>query len=690
MEITPQTLLVIALLGTPALTSLICIPLRGDRAIRAVTAVNVVGALLLMLLGSSVALLLFTGPARYELFDLIYLDSLSGWLIAITSILGGMAALYSVGYMRHEVEHGAIPAAQMHWYYFWFHQALFTMLLALSFNNLGLQWASIEGTTLTTAFLVGFYQKKGSLEAAWKYVILCTVGLTLALLGVLLAYASAVGALGEASDALNWTVLRDSAGRLDPGLIRLAFVFALVGFGTKAGLAPMHTWLPDAHSQAPTPVSALLSGVLLNCALYGILRYHILASDVLGPGFSSSLLIGFGLFSIAVAVPFILVQRDLKRLLAYSSVEHIGIIVLAVGIGGPLGLFGAMLHMLNHSLAKVLLFFTAGNVGQRYGTLQMLRIRGVAQSAPLVSTLLLLGGFAIAGAPPFNIFVSEFSILSAGFAQQLGWVSVLFLVLIALVFAGMLFHLGRMVLGEPWRARRQKVRSTDGHIDSHDLSRSHDIQQEHSRHSRHSRHARVPVGGRAAIEQHGAGATTVVPNRTSRTATVSPPAALAATASSAGLTVSVADTTAGGERGGERGMIATTLAASPAGEQGEWTTGVAEKPKTPTPLNSTGGTSGLNVQDAEDTKDTGDRAPAQNIRDIRDTGAQSTLIMQPQSYGEHDSGHDSEVLRPSRPLRVELALPLLLAIPVVILGLYVPPPLVDVLSQLAAILQGRR
>jgi hydrogenase-4 component F len=258
-----------------------------------------------------------------------------------------------------------------------------------------------------------------------------------------------VGVLGEASDALNWTVLRAAAPRLDPALIKLAFVFILIGFGTKAGLAPMHTWLPDAHSQAPTPVSALLSSVLLNCAVYGILRYHMVASAVLGPDFSGTLLIGFGLLSVAVAVPFILVQRDLKRLLAYSSVEHMGIVVLAIGIGGPLGLFGGLLHLLNHALAKALLFFTAGTLSQRYGTLQLSRMRGAIQVAPLAGTLLLLGGFAIVGSPPFNIFLSEFSILSAGFTRRVEWVSLLFLACIALIFAGMLFHLGRIVWGAP-------------------------------------------------------------------------------------------------------------------------------------------------------------------------------------------------------------------------------------------------
>lgn len=451
MDWNPSTLLILTLLGLPAVTSLVCVPLR---TVRAVTIVNTVGAVLLLSLGLVGAGLIFSGPPRHLVFDLLYLDSLSAWLILIISSVGGLAALYSIGYLHHEVAHGVVAPGQIHWYYWWFHQALFTMLLVVSFNNLGLMWAAVEGTTLTTAFLVGFYQRKTSLEAAWKYVILCSVGITFALLGVLVMYASAVGVLGEESAALNWTVLLAAAPRLDPALVRLAFVLVLVGYGTKAGLAPMHSWLPDAHSQAPAPVSALLSGVLLNCALYGVLRYHLIATAALGPGFSSSLLLGFGLVSIAVAVPFILVQRDIKRLLAYSSIEHVGIITLAVGIGGPLGLFGGMLHMLNHALTKALLFFVAGSLGQRYGTLQMLRIRGAAQAAPLAGTLLLLAGFAIVGTPPSGIFVSEFTIVTAGVARDLGWVSGLVLAGLAVIFGGMLFHLARMVFGPPSPAGR--------------------------------------------------------------------------------------------------------------------------------------------------------------------------------------------------------------------------------------------
>jgi hydrogenase-4 component F len=312
-------------------------------------------------------------------------------------------------------------------------------------NNLGLVWVALEATTLASVPLVAFYRTNAALEAAWKYVLLCTVGLVIALFGVVLLYYAAQ----SAGVGLAWTELRAAAPRLDPRVMRLAFVFALVGFGAKAGFAPLHTWLPDAHSQAPSPVSALLSGVQLNCALYATLRFYVITSGAVGGDYASWLLIGFGLLSVVLAVPFILVQRDLKRLLAYSSVEHVGLIALAVGLGGSVGLYAGVLHMINHAITKSLLFFVAGDLTQTYHTHRMSRIRGAVVATPATGALLVAGTLAISGAPPFGVFLSEFGVLNAAFVQHQYAVAGAQIAALALVFVGFAVHLGQMAFGRP-------------------------------------------------------------------------------------------------------------------------------------------------------------------------------------------------------------------------------------------------
>jgi hydrogenase-4 component F len=315
-------------------------------------------------------------------------------------------------------------------------------------ENIGFIWVAVEATTLVSAVLVGFYNRRESLEAAWKYVILCSVGIAFAMLGVIMLYTAGVQAGLEHSQALNWTSLMAIAPKLNPAVVRMAFALILVGFGTKAGLAPMHNWLPDAHSQAPSPVSALLSGVLLNIALYAALRVELIARQATGAGFTSNLLLAFGLLSLGVAALFILVQRDLKRLLAYSSVEHMGLICVAVGLGGPVALFAAVLHMVGHSLTKPVLFFTAGNLGHRYHSYNIERIRGAIRTMPLTGGLLIAGALAITGMPPTSLFLSEFGIVAGGFTTGRAWVSGLVLLALALAFAGIFLHVKEMALGE--------------------------------------------------------------------------------------------------------------------------------------------------------------------------------------------------------------------------------------------------
>jgi hydrogenase-4 component F len=396
--------------------------------------------------------------ACYMVYDVItygtieygiwYMDPLSAYMLFIITFIGLMAGIYSIPYIGHEVREKELSVERAKYYFILFNIFMFTMLMVVVSNNLGIMWIAIEATTLASAFLVGFTENDLAVEAAWKYLIICSVGITLALFGTILAYASSIAALGESSNALNWSTLMAAAGQLDPTLLKISFILIMVGYGTKVGLAPMHTWLPDAHSQAPTPVSALLSGVLLNCAMYGILRFHLIAS-VTVPGFSSTLLLIFGLVSMAVAAAFIIVAKDFKRLLAYSSIEHMGIIAFGFGIGGFLGIFGALLHMLNHALTKCLLFLGAGNLLQKFKTREISGIRGVSTLMPMTAVLFIAGALAITGSPPFSIFLSEVTILTGGLSTANYLAVGIYILLLSIIFAAFMYHVSKMMFGEP-------------------------------------------------------------------------------------------------------------------------------------------------------------------------------------------------------------------------------------------------
>lgn len=433
------------LLLLPVITGAICLLAKTRKQVEIA---SVLGSTATLFLG----LLLAREVFRYDIVvsweNTLFADALSAFVVLIVTVVGFAASLYSAGYMGHEFKNGSIDLKRLRMYYALFHIFMFTMLLVGVTNNLGL-WVAIEMTTLVSALLMILYSRKSSVEAAWKYIIICTVGITFALFGTILTYYAAVNVLGETGNALNWTSLTAEAYRFDPTIMKLAFIFILIGYGTKAGLAPMHTWLPDAHSEAPTPVSALLSGVLLNCAMYGIIRFYAIATKSAGMDFSSSLLIIFGLLSLGIAVPFIILQEDYKRLLAYSSVEHMGIIALGVGFGGTFGVFGAMLHMFNHAMTKSLLFFGAGNIMLKHGTKEIFNVSGVSKSMPFTGAMFVLGALAITGSPPFSIFISEFTILAAGFSQGYFISGALFLLFIIMIFAGFFNNVSRMVFGTP-------------------------------------------------------------------------------------------------------------------------------------------------------------------------------------------------------------------------------------------------
>ena len=396
---------------------------------------------------SAARCVLAAGPV-FSPGEWFFIDALSAWHLLVMMIVFVLTSFYAMIYFRGELESGALSLRLARRFGALWFGALGAMTLVMISNNLGILWVGIEATTLLTAFLICLHRSPASLEAMWKYLIICSVGVAFAFMGTLFVAASAGRSLSPAN-ALLWTRLFDAAPGLDRVMLEVGFIFLLVGYGTKAGLAPMHTWLPDAHSQAPSPVSALFSGFLLSSALYCVLRYVPLVERATGySGWAPRLLVILGLISILIAAAFIIFQRDVKRFLAYSSVEHIGIITLGFGLGG-LGAFAALFHTLNHSLAKTLAFFSAGRLGQVYGTHDMSRISGALKAAPVWGVGLFGSLLALIGVAPFAIFMSEFQTAKAAVDDGAYVPLALFLLGCGVVFIGALRHVVVMVWGEP-------------------------------------------------------------------------------------------------------------------------------------------------------------------------------------------------------------------------------------------------
>jgi len=405
-----------------------------------------------------------TGPVS-EGNGFLYADPLSALVALFTTFVYLVCAPYAVGYLRRDEAAGTLDAdgdhlgalGKMRMFYTLMPLFAFCMFLVVVANNLGVMWIAIEGTTLASIFLVTFYGRPNSLEAAWKYAMIGSVGLSMALFGTVLTYYSAHQVLGvDSVSALNWSVLVLQAPNFDKTVMRLAFILILLGFGTKAGLAPMHTWKPDAYCEAPVPVAALMSTAVLNCAVYGLARFYVLTVRCLGPAFASNLLILFGLLSVAVAVPFIMVQRSSRRMLAYSSIDNGGIMVLGLGFGGVLGILGMLLHMTYHTVTKPLLFFCVGNIQQHTGNDSMRKgASGLVHVLPISAPMFLLGALAVTGTPPFSMFQSEFMVLRAGFASQHVGLSVVFVACVVAIFCGFFHHVTQLVLGPPSGAPRE-------------------------------------------------------------------------------------------------------------------------------------------------------------------------------------------------------------------------------------------
>lgn len=377
----------------------------------------------------------------------VYVDSLSAFFALTVAIVVMLAGIGSASYIRVEEERGDLSAFQVRLYgvFFAFFAAL--MLASLETGNLGLLWVLVEASTLASAVLVALEARATSLEAAWKYIIISSFGVTIALVGTLFLYYSATALTLSANQRLTWPALFAHAGSLHAESLKLAFLLALIGYGTKVGLAPMHTWLPDAHSEAPSPASAMLSAALLNTGMYAIIRFQALTTADLGRYANRALLV-FGFASIAIGALFMIRRGNFKRLFAYSSIEHMGIIAVALGFGGVLGIYGALLHTLNHAIGKCVLFLTGGEVVLRYRTRSSLEVSGLLRSAPVVGGVLLLGSLAILGTPPFGLFLSEFTIVRAGFAGSTAALAFVLLALLVLAFVAFARTTALMAVGD--------------------------------------------------------------------------------------------------------------------------------------------------------------------------------------------------------------------------------------------------
>ncbi len=409
--------------------------------------INIAGSAATFIAGAGLALQVYEQGPMLAGGKFFFVDAFNVYLAVLTSFVSMTTAIFSRRYMRREREHGRIGSIRIRFYHAMFQLFIFAMLLCLLTNNIGVLWIAMELATLSTVLLVSLYRTPTAIEAAWKYFILCGVGISQALFGTVLLYFAAEKVLGEGGDALLWTNLSQVSGSLEPTVLSLAFVFLMVGYGTKVGLVPLHNWLPDAHSEGPTPISAVLSGLLLNVALYALVRCKVLVDGSTHTHRAGTIMMGFGLLSILVAAFSLLRQKDIKRMFSYSSIEHMGIATFAFGLGGPIATFGALLHMLVHSLAKSSIFFTVGHASQMHWTQEMERIKGLFKGNPLVGWGLMFGVMAIAGMPPFGVFTSEFLILTATI-KDAPMLTPFLLLGLAVAFAALFRRVQPMVSGE--------------------------------------------------------------------------------------------------------------------------------------------------------------------------------------------------------------------------------------------------
>lgn len=374
-------------------------------------------------------------------------DALSAFMMIVIGAVSTLATFEGVHYLDGEIASGRCTRRHATLYAVLVQGFISAMLLAVMAGNVGVMWVAVEATTIITTFLVGHRATRGALEASWKYVIICSVGIAVAFLGTVLVYLAALHT-GHGHPSLNWTALMAVSHQLNPGVMRLAMALLVLGYGTKVGLAPMHSWLPDAHSQAPAPVSALMSGVLLTVAFYALLRFKAIADAALGVTFPRTLLIVVGLLSLVVATSLLVRQRDYKRMLAYSSMEHMGLISLGAAAGTPLAIAAVLLHILGHGLVKGVLFLTAGEILHEEGTSDIAQVRALLVRRPALGAVFAFGLVALLGLPPFSLLLSELNMLRAESLVGLGWVAAISLACLIVVFAAMFSHARQLLFGD--------------------------------------------------------------------------------------------------------------------------------------------------------------------------------------------------------------------------------------------------
>jgi hydrogenase-4 component F len=446
----------VALLLVPLLTAAAG-GLGGPRRLKEATLLAGLSLTFVLCLATAAQFLGGRVPSAFG--DALRVDGLSALVLVLGGFIGLLSGTYGVGYLRRNEARGLVTTRMRREFHGLIPAYVFALLLVSVSNNLGLLWIAVELTTLASVFFVAFHNRDTSLEAAWKFLVLGSLGLGFALLGTVLLFASGQGRLGEGLSALHWTRFMAMAPELHPFTLRLGIVFSLIGYGTKAGLAPMHTWKPDAYREAPSPAGVLMAVGMLNAAVYCLLRIHLISKAALGPEFSGTLLLMLGLLSVLVATPFILIQWNLKRLLAYSSIEHVGIMAIGIGLGAEAGVFGALLHMTYHTFAKPVAFFSAGTLAQLHSSSDFKTIgAGTLGRAPIASALFLLAGMIITGSPPFGLFFSEMTILRAGFLGPHVGATAVFLAALTVLFCGFSYQVGRLVLGTDTSAgeRRQE------------------------------------------------------------------------------------------------------------------------------------------------------------------------------------------------------------------------------------------
>jgi hydrogenase-4 component F len=429
----------LAILALPLVAATLCAVSSWRRIAPLLT---VASSLLVLVLAVFVAMETAAGNTVTAFADFVAVDALSALIVLLIALVGTTAAIYSWGYMARS---SARAPARLSVYYANYNLFIFSMLAIPIVVEPTLVWIFVELTTLSSAMLVSFEDTRAALEAAWKYVALSLMGAAIALLGFLLLFAAMQTGGGG---TYTWDGLRAAAPHMPPALLQTAFLLILVGFGTKVGLVPLHTWLPDAHSQAPSPVCALLSGIETTSVLYVVLRLLPILKAASMPHVETWAIV-FGLISVGTAAFLLLQVRDYKRMFAYSTVEHMGLILVAAGLASPAAHFGAMYQVLTHTATKSFCFFAAGTVVLTVTTRKIASVRGLVRTSPIAAASLLLGGLAIAGAPPLAVFLSEFSILRAGFAEGRYAVVALLAVFIAIGFVGVLLHINRMVFGRP-------------------------------------------------------------------------------------------------------------------------------------------------------------------------------------------------------------------------------------------------